>query len=99
MTSAPRQREVRITVHIDPALEQQIQRDHNKAVDVVIICPQYSSEIGTNLEQVGFQAKSLEQAKHGFLYGRLRLSDLANIQNDPGLESIELDSTQYALNG
>ena len=84
-------------MHIDPDLEQQLQHDPDKTVDVIIVCPEYSDALQKELERGGFHATSRVQAEHGIIYGRIRLADLVTLRNVPGIESISPDSTQYAL--
>lgn len=83
-------------MHIDPALEQELQRHPDKTVDV-IVCFEGTTAPDAVLERAGFRATSREQAEHGVVYGRIRLVDLANLRIVKGIKSIELDSTQYAL--
>ena len=84
-------------MHIDPALKQQLQIAPDKTVDVIIVCPKYTKALQKELESSGFHTTSREQAEHGIVYGRIRMADLATLQNVPGIESISPDSTQYAL--
>jgi hypothetical protein len=84
-------------MHIDLALEQQLQRDPEKIVDVIIVCPKYSEALQAELERAGFNTTSREQVNYGLVYGRIRLADLATLRNVPEIESISADSTQYAL--
>jgi hypothetical protein len=84
-------------MYIDPALEEQLQRDPAETADVVIVCSTYSAAIQTELERAGLHVTSNEQAGQGLVYGRIRLSDLAKIKGIAEIESIEIDSTQRIL--
>ena len=84
-------------MHVDNELEQQLQRDPQKSIDVIIVCSEYSDDFQKQLDNAGFQTTSRKEAAHGLVYGRIRLADLAKLRKISKIESISPDSTQYAL--
>ena len=86
-------------MYLDPKLEQQLQseQDKTKTVDIVITCDEFSSEVRAEIDRAGFHVTGDELADQGILSGSISLADLEKLRDTKGLESIELDSTQYAL--
>lgn len=82
---------------IDEDLREAAERDPDRVTDLILVCGSFSGRLRTDLEAVGFEITSTEQAAHGLIYGRMRLGDLDKLSGITGIDSASLDSEQYAL--
>lgn len=84
-------------MYVDPKLDSQLKVNPEKTVGVVIICDGCSDALKLKLEQSGLHVSNDLNLESGLICGSIRLSDISNLKNIKGINSIELDSTQIAF--
>ena len=65
--------------------------------DVIVAIDGITDATGLALGEAGLEVTSEEMAEAGIICGRIRPIDIRNLESVAGIESVELDSTQYAL--
>ena len=82
---------------IDQDLKEELQRNPDKTVEVILICTEYSDIVQAKLDLTTFKTTGRQQAQHGIIYGHICLSDLSALQKIKEIDSISLDSMQHIL--
>ena len=84
-------------MQIGQELQEKARNEPDEVGDVILVFQEYSDRAQGELDRVGFETTSKDQAPFGLIYGRIRLGNIWNLETISGMESVELDSPQYAL--
>ena len=84
-------------MQIGQELREKARSEPDEVGDVILTFQEYSDRLQGELNRVGFETTSKDQAPYGLIYGRIRLGNVWNLESISGVESAELDSPQYAL--